>query len=98
MILSVIHILEQPSQELLREVAKSINNTPVTIDALSVELGIPLGDVKSLAGEIELWVKIFRLLEGWRERDANNNTQALARALYSLNLSRCVEELFKRIE
>ena len=92
-----IHILEQPSQELLREVAKAINNTPVTVDALRVELGIPLGDFRSIVGEMELWVKIFRLLEGWRERDAHNNTQALARALYSLNLSRCVEELFKRI-
>ena len=96
----VIHILEQPSQELLKEVARAVNNSSVTVDAVRVELGIPLGDFRSLVGEMELWVKIFRLLEGWRERDAHNNTRALARALHSLNLSRCVEEcrLFKRIE
>ena len=95
----IIHILEQPSQELLKEVARAINNSSVTVDALSVELSIPLGDFRSI-GEMELWVKIFRLLEGWRERDAQNNTRALARALHRLNLSRFVEEsgLFKRAE
>ena len=69
----------------------------MTVDALSVELSIPPGDCRDI-GEMELWVKIFRLLERWRDRDAQNNTRALARALYSLNLSRFVEEcgLFKR--
>ena len=96
----VIHILEQPSQELLKEVARAINNSSVTVDALSMELSIPLGDLRSISGELKLWVKIFRLLEGWRERDTQNNTRALARALHCLNLSHFVEEsgLFKRAE
>lgn len=84
----------------MKEIAKVIHNSQVTIDALCVELGIPQGDIRNLSSDLEVWVKIFRLLEGWRERDVKNNTRALARALYSLGLSRCVEEceLFKRIE
>ena len=70
----------------------------MTVDALSMELSIPLGDLR-IIGEMELWVKILQLLdEGWRVRDAQNNTRALTRALHHLNLSRFVEEsgLFKR--
>lgn len=95
----LFYILVQPCQDLLKEVARAIHNSHVTIDALCVELGIPQGDIRNLSSDIELWVKIFRLLEGWRERDAHNNTRALARALHSLGISRYVEEctLFKRI-
>lgn len=83
----------------MKKVAKAVHNSQVTIDALSVELSIPLGDIRNLSADMELWVKIFRLLEGWRDRNAQNNTRALAQALYSLGLSRCVEEcvMFRRV-
>ena len=84
----------------MKNIAKVIHNSQVTIDALSVELSIPQNDIRNLSADMELWVKIFRLLEGWRDRNAQNNTRALARALYSLGLSRCVEEcgMFRRVE
>lgn len=88
---------ELPSDDLLKEIARVIHNSQVTVDALCVELGIPLGELKNFS-EMELWVKIFQLLKGWREKDAHNNTQKLARALHCLNLSRCVERLFKRLQ
>ena len=96
--MNALHLVEEPSQELLKELGRAIHNSQVTIDALCIELSIPLGDKRSLDTEMEFWVKIFRLLKGWMEKDSHNNTQALARALYNLNLSRFVEEcrLFKR--
>lgn len=96
----VVYVLEKPSQDLLKSIAKSIHNSQVSIDALCIELSITMGDQRNLSGEMELWVKIFRLINGWTERDSHNNTQALAQALYNLNLSRCVEDcgLFKRKE
>ena len=99
LVLFVVHIVEHPCQDLLKQIARAIHYSQVTIDALSVELSIPQGDIRNLSADMELWVKIFRLLEGWRDRNAQNNTRALAQALHSLGLSRCVEEcgMFRRV-
>ena len=99
LLLFYVLILEHPCQDLLKKVARAVHNSQVTIDALSVELSIPQGDIRNLSADMELWVKIFRLLEGWRDRNSQNNTRALAQALHSLGLSRCVEEcgVFKRV-